>query len=253
MSILVPSHLDEHLADFAWPLPAEHTIHAELGPGTPWTRIAGVQRELASAVERAAREAPRVTVVAGDCLSSLAVVAGLQRAGLDPAIVWLDAHGDVQTVETSTSGYLAGMPIRMLVGYGRSYLAEPLALRVIPEERVLLVGARDLDPPEAEYLATSGIRRCNVEELTPELLPEGPIYLHFDVDVIDPPDLPALKFLAKDGPTAGTVAASLRRVMDTGRVAALNIACNWHPHRGGAATLRDTVLSALAPFVDGAR
>ena len=44
----------------------------------------------------------------------LGTIAGLQRAGSDPGIVWLDAHGDVQTPETSTSGYLAGMALRLL-------------------------------------------------------------------------------------------------------------------------------------------
>jgi arginase len=202
MSILVPYHLDEYLADFDWPLAAEHVVRAELGPGNAWSRIAAVHHELAAAVARAA---PRVTVIAGDCLSSLAVVAGLQRTGLDPAIVWFDAHGDVQTVETSTSGY----------------------------------------PPEAEYLATSKIRRCQVDEVAPELLPEGPIYLHFDVDVIDPEDLPALTFPTKEGPRATAVMAALRRVVDTGRVAALNVACNWHPHRGTAAALRDEIAKLL--------
>ena len=82
-------------------------------------------------------------------------MAGLQHAGLDPAIVWFDAHGDVQTLETTTSGYLGGLPLRLLMppGYRPGLICDRLGLRPVPEDRVVPAGARDLDPPEADYLA----------------------------------------------------------------------------------------------------
>ena len=73
-------------------------------------------------------------------------MAGLQRAGLDPAVVWFDGHGDVQSLETTTSGYLGGLPLRILVGYRPELIADALGLRPVPEERAVLVDARDLDP-----------------------------------------------------------------------------------------------------------
>ena len=55
-----------------------------------------------------------MTVCPGDCATAIGTVAGLQRAGMSPGIVWLDGHGDVQTPETTSTGYLAGMSLRLL-------------------------------------------------------------------------------------------------------------------------------------------
>ncbi|WP_394839509.1 arginase family protein [Pendulispora rubella] len=245
MPLLVPYHLDEHLADFDWPAEATRTVtRPESPPGaTTWEPLRALYEQVASAV---AQETGRTAVVAGDCMASLGIVAGLQRRGLDPSVVWFDAHGDVQTLETSTSGYLAGMPLRMLAGYGRPYLADPLGLRTVRESRIRLVGARDLDPPEVTYLANSEIRRCTVEDLDEAQLPDGPIYLHLDVDVIDPGDLPGLTFPANDGPSLTAVRSALRRVLATGRTAAVCIACNWHRHRGAGTILRELASELLA-------
>src|SRR5207248_10008289 len=120
-----------------------------------------------------------------DCTTALGTVAGLQRAGIDPAVVWLDAHGDVQTLETTTSGYLGGLALRLLLGYRPELIASRLGLRPVPEQNVVLAGARDLDPPEVAYLETSGIRRAEVTGLDPAIAADGPLYLHIDLDVID--------------------------------------------------------------------
>jgi len=98
----------------------------------------------------------------GDCTTSPGLVAGLQRAGVDPVVIWFDAHGDVQTPETSASGRLGGMPVRQLDGGADRTGPEALSLRPVCEEDVVPRDARDLDPPEAEYLATAAIRRCTV-------------------------------------------------------------------------------------------
>jgi arginase family enzyme len=80
-------------------------------------------------------------VVSGDCTTALGTVAGLQRPGADPGIVWFDAHGDVQTLETTASGYLGGLPLRLLAGYRPELIAAPLGLRPVPERQILLAGA----------------------------------------------------------------------------------------------------------------
>jgi arginase len=219
-TILAPYHL------------ADHTVVTSLPPGAPWARMAVQYDAVADKVAEAVRGGERPTVVSGDCTTALGTVAGLQRAGLDPAIIWFDAHGDLQSPETTASGYLGGMPLRLLVGHRRDIIADRLGLRDIPEERVLLVDARDLDPPEADYLSSSAIRRSTVEGLTGDLLPEGPLYLHVDFDVVDPDELPGLLFPAPGGPAFETVAGAIRRVLATGRVAAFGGACTWHPGQG---------------------
>ncbi len=80
-------------------------------------------RRVADAVARAAGQGSRPVVLSGDCTTSLGIVAGLQHAGLDPGIVWFDAHGDLQTLETTASGYLGGLPLRILAGYRPELIA----------------------------------------------------------------------------------------------------------------------------------
>ena len=166
-------------------------------------------------------------MVSGDCLVAVAALAGAQRSGSDPALVWLDAHGDMHTRATSTSGYPGGLSLRLALGGDPELIAERIGLRPVAEQRVLLVGARDLDPPEVAFLAASRVRRTTVTGLSAADAPEGPLVVHVDLDVVDPAELPGLLFPAPGGPPASEVVAAVRRLRATGRVAVLHIACPW--------------------------
>lgn len=232
--IAVPFHLDEHLPDLDLPLAADRTIAPDLPPGTPWERMAALYEEVADAVAAQARAGRVPVVVSGDCTTSLGVVAGLQRAGHDPHVVWFDAHGDVQTPQTSSSGYLGGFPVRQLVGGSDRTAPERLGLRPVPERDVVLVDARDLDPPEAQYLARSGIRRVPVDRVGDV---GKPVYLHVDVDVTNPDDLPGLLFAAPGGPSLAAVTDAVRGIVAAGGVVAVGIACTYRRGSGAAPRL----------------
>ncbi|WP_280268457.1 arginase family protein [Nocardia wallacei] len=237
MRLALPYHLDEYRPDIDLPVDPDVVVRQELPDvDDPWARMAVLYEAVAERVSEAVRGGDRPVVVSGDCTTSLGTVTGLQRAGLTPGIVWFDAHGDVQTAETSASGYLGGFPLRMLVGYGRHLMAERIGLRDVPEERAVLVDGRDLDPPEVEYLRTARIRQRPVHDLGD--LPAVPLYLHLDCDVIDPQDLPGLLFPSPGGPGLPAVATAIRHVLDTGRVAALGIACTWRDGSGAAQRMR---------------
>src|SRR6266536_527225 len=126
--ILVPYHLDERLPDLDVPVTPDVTVTVDLPEGDPWGRMARLYEAVAATVAETVRGGARPTVVSGDCTTSLGVVAGLQWAGLDPAIVWFDAHGDVQTLETTASGYLGGLPLSIQVGYRPELLAAAISL-----------------------------------------------------------------------------------------------------------------------------
>jgi arginase len=93
----------------------------------------------------------------------------------------------------------------------------------------MLVDARDLDPPEVTAVADSAVRRVAVADLAPSVLPDGPLLVHVDLDVVDPGELPGLRFPAPGGPDIDAVAAGVATVAGTGRVAGLSIAATWDP------------------------
>jgi len=238
-TIGVPFHLDEHRPGLQVPLGTGRTVRPELPPGSVWERLAALHAAVADEVAAvvAAGEVP--FVVSGCCTTALGTVAGLQRGGVDPAVVWFDAHGDVQTPRTSTSGYPGGMPLRQLVGGSERTGPDRLGLRPVDERDVVLVDARDLDPAEAEFLATSAIRRVGVPELADLPLPDRPIYLHVDLDVLDAADVPNAMFPVPGGPPAGALQAALRAVLGTGRVAAVGLACTWPEGSAPGAAVRE--------------
>ena len=243
----VPFHLDEYLPDLdLTPEPAE-LVTPELPAGEIWSRLAALYTVVARAVTRGrADDGHPVVVASGDCLTALGTVAGLQAAGVDPAVVWFDAHGDVQTPETTSTGYLAGMALRLLTGYRPELIARRLGLRPVSEDQIVLVGARDLDPPEVTYLDQAPIRRCQVSELSVAGLPDGPLYVHVDLDVIDAAQLPGLRYPTPRGPDAGQVADALSLLLGTGRVAAISIACTWFPGHDAARLIAPYLELALA-------
>lgn len=248
-TISVPYHLDEPLPESALGVRTTTQVVRPLPDGDVWQRLGALYPAVADEVAAAVRRGELPSVVSGDCTVSLAVLAGLQRAGVEPSVVWFDAHGDVQSPETTESGYPGGMPLRMAVGDHPELLAGTIGLRPLPESRVLLVGARDLDRAEAEYLESSEIARSGVGDLATAELPGGPILLHIDLDVIDAAELPDLRFPVTGGPSAAAVLAAARRILATGRVRALDIACTWYPDAPVESRTRilDELLAATEP------
>lgn len=248
-TVFVPYHQDERIPERSIRLPAGGeviTVTEDLPEGDVWQRLAALYGSVAGAVARQVMSGSVPMVVSGDCLVSLGVLAGAQRAGVEASIVWFDAHGDVHTLETSTSGYLGGIALRLVLGEQPELIARRLGLRPLSERQVVLVDARDLDPAEVDYLASAEVRRCGVAELTVGMLPAGPMVLHIDVDVIDSDELPGLRFPAPSGPSTAAVLAAVRRVVDSGRVVAVDVACPWNPGQGPDAEIRTRLLADLA-------
>ena len=230
-TLLVPYHLDEHLPPLAALVPDADVVMTGSMPGeTPWSRYAALHERVAGHVaDLLAGATSRVDVVTGDCLIAAGTVAGLQRAGHDVGVVWFDGHGDVHTAESSTSGYPAGMSLRVVAGHRPPGWSPPAGLAAVEESRLVLVGARDLDPPEVEYLNGAAIRQVPVGELDESAVPDGPLLVHVDLDVVDGASLPGLRFPVTPGPSPAEVVAATRRVLATGRVACLEVAATWFP------------------------
>jgi arginase len=229
--ILSPYFLDAYqpeiakMADQDW-----RVIRASMPEGGKTTRMGALYRALAGEVSAAVAAGERPVSIAGDCCATIGVMAGLQHAGLEPTLIWMDAHGDFNTHDTSPSGFLGGMPLAMAVGLGEQTLLESVSLRPWPESKVILADARDLDPEERESVALSGITHLPDIEmlLAPGVIPDGPLYVHFDCDVINPDEAPAMSYPAPGGPSSEQVRDVVRALAATGRVAAVSI-CLWTP------------------------
>ena len=138
--------------------------------------------------------------VGGDCGVSLtAVENAAARHPDDVALVWFDAHPDLHTPESSPSGGFTGMALRAITGEG----VEGLRLSgsgAVPLERVVLAGTRDIDAAEAEVIRARSVAILGSDDLeTPEALVEAVrrtgtahVYLHIDLDVLDPAALNGL-------------------------------------------------------------
>ncbi len=122
------------------------------------------------------------------------------------------------------------MPLAMAVGLGDQTLPAAAGLRPWPASRVILTDARDLDPGERINVAGSGITHLPTIEqlLIPGQLPPGPLYVHFDADIIDPAEASAMNYPAAGGPSSETVRDVLRTLAATDRVAAVSVSL-WEP------------------------
>lgn len=209
-------------------------------PNEKLRRMGRIYGGLAARVRQLVDQGQVPVSIAGDCMSSLGMLGGLQQSGRAPdRILWLDAHGDFHTWETTQTQYLGGMPLAILVGrgdrrrYNRDTIAQMLAtigVTPFPEQRVVLSDARDLDPGEQEAVRDSGIVCCPIERIGEHLTPGERLYLHFDTDVMDAEaEMPALKYHVKSGPGYGDIAA-LFRTLRGHDIVAVSVSA-WHEEK----------------------
>jgi arginase len=141
----------------------------------------------------------RPLVLGGCCCSHIGAVEGLAARQGRISLVWLDAHGDLNTPESSPSGNQWGMPLRMLVDSG-----------AVEAEDVVLIGARNLDPPEVEFIRASGLH-TGEEGIEAALQGAGCTYVALDCDVLEPSEM-SIFMPEPEGPSAAEVERILRDV-----------------------------------------
>jgi arginase len=175
----------------------------------------------------------------GECGLAVGVLAGLRsKLKGTPGLVWLDAHGDFNTPETTQSGFVGGMPLAFVCGRGPNFPASIERYRpLVKEENVIHLGSRDLDPLEARAFDSSPIRVHSTASLRKEgierTVEQEVAYLadnadwivcHLDVDVLDPTVIPAVSFPTKDGLNVQDVRTVIKRLVKTDKLRAFNLA-----------------------------
>jgi arginase len=189
-------------------------------------------------VRRALAEDEFPLVLSGNC--NTAAVGTLSGAGPgDLGVVWFDAHGEFNTPETTTTGFIDGMGLAIVVGHCWKAMARGVpGYFALPEENVVMAGVREVDPAEQGRLDASGITVGGVDIIEKQGLRRalataldnlktrvGRVYVHVDLDVLDAGKVgKANEFAVKGGPDAEELQAALGMVRERFEVAAAGIA-----------------------------
>jgi arginase len=206
-----------------------------------WNRLGLANGQLARVVAAEVKEGGFPVGLLANCSSILGMLGGLQRSGpssrpLRVGLVFIDAHGDFNTPETTLSGMLGGMPVAISAGMCLTRLRLKSGLDpALPERHIVLAGARDLDPLEQDLLDRSGVERLSVEDIKARSASvasqmkrlEGltdVIYVHVDMDVLDPPEVSGHPLTVPGGPTSLELAAALTDMFRSAKAAAFGVA-----------------------------
>ena len=161
--------------------------------------------------------AEHTVVVGGDCGVALAAVSAVADDGL--AVVWLDAHADLNTPASSPSGAFHGMVLRAIIGDGEALLRREPG---IPASRIVLAGTRTLDAEEYRLVTDNDMTRLAPDALAdPDALAEAVlatgatrVFVHVDLDVLDPAEITGVALPEPFGARSADVVASLRRLRE---------------------------------------
>jgi arginase family enzyme len=149
----------------------------------------------------------RPLILGGCCCSHIGAVEGLAARHERLGVIWFDSHGDLNTPESSPSGNEWGMPLRMIIDGG-----------AVEPAHVALIGARNLDPPEVEYIAAAGIH-AGAEAVLDRV---DCVYVAIDADVFEPSEL-AVWMPEPEGPSLLEVEQQLARIRERGTVVGVGL------------------------------
>jgi arginase len=206
-----------------------------------WHRLGLANGHVAEIVAERTREGDLSVGLLANCASLMGMLGGLQHAGptdrpLRVGLVWIDAHGDFNTPETTLSGMLGGMPVAISAGLALHRLRKESGLDpALHTEDIVMVGVRDLDPLERELVERYGIAQLSVDDVRQrserfhaEMRRLSQltdiIYVHVDMDVLDPAEVPGHGLTVAHGPTSEELAAALTEMFRYEKAAALGIA-----------------------------
>jgi arginase len=211
----------------------------------------GCLLEAGGQVQDALRGGRVPVLLAAECSVALATLPALAQERPDARVLWLDAHGDFNTPETTPSGYLGGMALAAACGAWDAGFAPSL-----DAGRVVLAGARELDEEERETLARTSVRLLAPSSALAErarlALDGAPVYVHLDIDVLDPQVMPAVAFPAAGGLSEAALADLLGTVARDCELVGLEIAAFDAPAAPAeAAGLARLIGEMVAPLLAG--
>ncbi|RKP06055.1 arginase [Thamnocephalis sphaerospora] len=218
--------------------------------------VAAVNQVLAEEVRAHCAKGELSLTVGGDHSLAIGSISGsIAVYGEDLCVVWVDAHADINTPETTESGNLHGCPVAFLLGLTRGQVpgfdwVEP----ILRKERLVYIGLRDVDAGEKRILREQGIRAFSMHEVDKygigrvvemaldHVNPQRnlPIHLSFDVDALDPSVAPSTGTPVRGGLTFREGHYICEAIAETGQLVAMDLV-EVNPALGDAEALEQTV------------
>ena len=206
-----------------------------------WNRLALANGDLAKTVAEERRNGNLPVGLLANCSSILGMLSGLQHSGptskpLRVGMVFIDAHGDYNTPETTLSGMLGGMPVAIANGLCLTRMRMKTGLEpAIPGKHIMEICVRDTDPLEQELLDRSEIQQLTLEDVRTrsanlqremKRLSESTdaIYIHVDMDALDPREVSGHPLTVPNGPTSLELAAALTEMFKYEKAVAFGVA-----------------------------
>jgi arginase len=205
-----------------------------------WNRMALANANMAETVREGLQDGLLTVGLEANCNVLLGMLAGLKYDGDGNArrvgLVFIDAHGDFNVPETTLSGMLGGMPVAIAAGHALHNIRRTSGLiEGLPMSDIVWGGVRDLDPLEADRFREYEVQQFSVDDvrrLSPNLVRRmddlaanvDAIYVHVDMDVLDPDEVPGHGLRVADGPSSKDLAAAMTLMFKYPKSVALGIA-----------------------------
>jgi arginase len=235
-----------------------------------WNRLALAEGQLAKVVADERRSGSLPVGLLANCSSILGMLSGLQHSGpsakpLRVGMVFVDAHGDFNTPETTLSGMLGGMPVAIAAGQCLTRMRLKTGLEpAVPTRHIVEVCVRDTDPLEQELLDRSEIQQLTLEDVRTrsanlhaamKRLSEATdlIYIHVDMDGLDPREVPGHPLTVPGGPTSLELAAALTEMFRYEKAAAFGVASTPYGDKDKSGVSRQAAYNLILGAANGVR
>jgi len=201
-------------------------------------QVEAVCKSLATQVHSTLQSGYFPLIIGGEDSVLMGIIEGFQRAlGSRIGLVYMDAHGDFNTPETTPSGLIGGMNVAITAGRGPKELVEMFGHSpLLPEENIVLYGTRELDAMEEMALAESKvrvytrekIREVGVENVVKKILHDleprcDNVYVHVDLDVLDETEMSAQSLPVLDGLSMREFRKTLQALVESGKLCGMAI------------------------------
>lgn len=216
--------------------------------------VSKVTQAVAETVGRHAKSGLLPVTLGGDHSLAVGTISGTMSAYPDACVIWIDAHADINTAETTSSGNIHGMPVSFLLGLGPKFPEFAWVKPVLKASRLVYIGLRDIDSGEKRILKENNIKAFSMHEVDKygigkvvemaldHVNPQRnlPIHLSFDVDALDPSVAPSTGTPVRGGLTFREGHYICEAIHETGLLVALDL-MEVNPSLADAASVEQTV------------